>query len=54
MCTTALKWPCRNGRSFSDHGFRYVPLIVAIDARNARWGANAVAPGRAGVLEKRD
>ncbi|GJD91641.1 Protein UmuC [Methylobacterium hispanicum] len=30
------------------------PLMAAIDACNARWGAGAVVPARAGVLEKRD
>ena len=29
-------------------------LMAAIDACNARWGAGAVVPARAGVLEKRD
>ncbi|WP_066924121.1 Y-family DNA polymerase, partial [Methylobacterium sp. CCH5-D2] len=30
------------------------PLMEAIDACNARWGAGSVVPARAGVLEKRD
>lgn len=33
---------------------RSAPLMAAIDACNARWGAGAVVPARAGVLEKRD
>lgn len=30
------------------------PLMAAIDACNARWGAGSVVPARAGVLERRD
>lgn len=30
------------------------PLMAAIDACNARWGAGAVVPARAGVVDRRD